>query len=86
MQCESRLWANAVERAHTNSLDVDDKLIQTRPHVRNTIASRKRQVVMRKGKSTNWCVKILGLFQYTSKDFVCCVPVPGLRLATVDLL
>ena len=45
MQCESRSCANAVERAHTNSLDANDKLIQTRPHVRNTIASRKRQVV-----------------------------------------
>jgi len=44
--------SNAVERAHTNSLDANDKLIQTRLHVRNTIASRKRQVVMRKGKST----------------------------------
>ena len=52
MRCESRSCANTVERAHTNSLDADDKLIQTRPHVRNTIASKKRQVVMRKGKST----------------------------------
>ena len=51
-ECESRSCANAVERAHTNSLDANDQLIQTRPHVRNTIASRKRQVVMRKGKST----------------------------------
>jgi len=52
MQCESRWCANAVERAHTKSLDANDKLIQTRPHIWNTIASRKRQVVMRKGKST----------------------------------
>jgi len=44
--------ANAMERAHRNSLDAHDKLIQTRPHVRNTIASRRRQFVMRKGKST----------------------------------
>ena len=51
-QCESRSCANAVERSHTNSLEANDKLIQTRPQVRNTIASRKRQVVMRKGKST----------------------------------
>jgi len=51
-QCESRSCANAVERAHTNSLDANDKLIQTRPHERNTIASGKRQVVTRKGKST----------------------------------
>jgi len=33
-------------------LDANDKLIQTRPHVRNTIASRKRRFVMRKGKCT----------------------------------
>jgi len=52
LQCESRSCADAVERAHTNSLDANDKLIQTRPHVRNTIASRKRQVVIRKGRST----------------------------------
>ena len=52
MQCEWRSCANAVERAHTNSLHANDKLIQTKPHVRNTIASRKRQVVVRKGKST----------------------------------
>jgi len=41
-----------VERAHTKSLDANDKLLQTRSHVRDTIASRKRQVIMRKGKST----------------------------------
>ena len=37
------------ERAHTNSLDANYKF--TRSHVRDTIASRKRQVVMRKVKS-----------------------------------
>jgi len=52
MQCETRCCANAVERAHTKSLDANDKLIQTRPHVRHTITSRKRQFVIRKGKST----------------------------------
>jgi len=41
-----------VMRGHTKSLDANDKLIQTRPHERDTIASRKRQVVMRKVKST----------------------------------
>jgi len=35
-----------------NYLDAHDKLIQTRPHVRNTIATRKRPFVMWKGKST----------------------------------
>ena len=45
-------FANAVERAHTESLDANDKLIQTRSHVRNTIASRKWRFVMRKGIST----------------------------------
>ena len=44
--------ADTVERAHTKSLEANDKLIQTRPHVWNTIASRKRQVIMLKGKST----------------------------------
>jgi len=44
--------ANAVEYAHTNSLDANDKLIQTRSHRRNTITSRKRRFVMRKGIST----------------------------------
>ena len=44
--------ADAVERAHTKSLDANDKLIKTRSHVRDTTASRKRQVIMRKGKST----------------------------------
>jgi len=39
-------------RGHTKSLDANDKLIQTRSHERDTIASRKRQVVMRKVKST----------------------------------
>ena len=43
---------DAVERAHTKSLDANDKLRQTRPHVRNTIVSRKRQVIMRKVKFT----------------------------------
>jgi len=42
----------AVERAHTKSLDANDKLIQTRSHVRDTTASRKRQVRMRKVKTT----------------------------------
>jgi len=42
----------AVERAHTKSLDANDKLTQTRSHVRDTTASRKRQVRMRKVKST----------------------------------
>ena len=41
-----------VMRGHTKSLDANDKLIQTRYHVRNAIASRERQVVMRKVKST----------------------------------
>jgi len=41
-----------VMRGHTKSLDANDKLIQTRSHERDTIASRKRQVVMRKVKST----------------------------------
>jgi len=41
-----------VERAHTKSLDANDKLIQTRSHVRDTTASRKQQVRMRKVKST----------------------------------
>jgi len=41
-----------VMRGHTNSLDANDKLIQTRSYERDTAASRKRQVVMRKGKST----------------------------------
>jgi len=41
-----------VERAHTKSLDANDKLIQTRSHVRDTTASRKRQVIMRKVRST----------------------------------
>jgi len=41
-----------VMRGHTKSLDANDKLIQTRSHVRNAIASRGRQVVMRKVKST----------------------------------
>jgi len=49
----------AVERAHMKSLDANDKLIQTRPHVRNTIASRKRQVIMGKGKSTIRFIKHL---------------------------
>jgi len=39
-------------RGHTKSLDANDKLIQTRSHVRNAIASRERQVVIRKVKST----------------------------------
>jgi len=43
---------NAVEHAHTNSLNANGKLIQIRPHVRNTIARRKRQLVMRKGEFT----------------------------------
>jgi len=52
-KCEIEvICADAVERAHTNSLDANDKLIQTRSHVRDTVASRKRQVIMRKGKST----------------------------------
>ena len=41
-----------VMRGHAKSLDANDKLIQTRSHVRNAIASRERQVVMRKVKST----------------------------------
>ena len=41
-----------VMRRHTKSLDANEKLIQTRSHVRNAIASRERQVVMRKVKST----------------------------------
>ena len=51
--------ADTVERAHTKSLDANDKLIQTRSHVRDTIASRKRQVIMRKGKSTEKSVWIV---------------------------
>ena len=42
----------AVERAHMKSLDTNDKLIQTRSHVRDTTARRKQQVRMRKVKST----------------------------------
>jgi len=34
--------ADAVERAHTKSLDANDKLIQTRSQIRDTIASRRR--------------------------------------------
>ena len=34
--------AVAVERAHTKSLDANEKLIQTGSHVRDTTASRKR--------------------------------------------
>ena len=41
-----------VMRGHTKSLDANDKLIQTRSHERDTITSRKWQVVMRKVKST----------------------------------
>ena len=44
--------ADAVERARTQSFDANDKLVQTRSHVRDTTASRKRQVRMRKVKST----------------------------------
>jgi len=39
-------------RGHTKSLDANDKLIQTRSHERDTIASRKRLVAMRQVKST----------------------------------
>jgi len=46
------ICANAVERAHTDYLDANDKLIQTRSHAWNTVMSRKRRFVMRKGKST----------------------------------
>ena len=55
---------DAVERAHTKSLDANDKLIQTRSHVRDTIASRKRQVIMRKGKSTIALTAVLWQLQY----------------------
>jgi len=41
-----------VMRGHTKSLDAHGKLVQTRSHERDTAASRKRQVVMRKVKST----------------------------------
>ena len=41
-----------VMRGHTKSLDGNDKLIQTRSHERDTIASRKRQVEIGKVKST----------------------------------
>jgi len=41
-----------VMRGHTKSLDTKNKLIQTRSHERDTTASRKRKVRMRKGKST----------------------------------
>jgi len=41
-----------VMRGHTKSLDANDKWMQTRTHERDTITSRKRQVVMRKVKST----------------------------------
>ena len=44
--------ANTAKRAHTNSLDAHDKLIQTRSHVWNTIASRKWRFAMRKRIST----------------------------------
>ena len=43
---------------HTKSLDANDKLIQTRSRVQNTIASRKRQVVIQKGKYTIRCLQI----------------------------
>ena len=50
------------------SLDANDKLIQTRSHVRNTITSRKRRFVMRKGISTilDWGAK-WGSRNYTSR-------------------
>jgi len=38
--------ANTLERVHTNSFDANEELIQFRPHLWNTIASRKRQFVM----------------------------------------
>jgi len=44
------ICANAVERAHTKFLDANDKLRQTRPHVRNTIASR--ETAIRNAKSS----------------------------------
>ena len=47
--------ADAVERARTQSFDANDKLVQTRSHVRDTTASKKRQAIMRKGKSTIVC-------------------------------
>ena len=50
--CRRDCCANAVEHAHPHSLEANDKLIQTRYHVRNTITSRKRQFVMGKGIST----------------------------------
>jgi len=52
MQCVVEVIARTQWSAHTKSLDANDKLIQARSHVRDTIASRKRQLIMRKGKST----------------------------------
>jgi len=44
-KCEVEvICAAAVERAYTKSLDANDKLRQTRPHVRNTIASRETAI------------------------------------------
>ena len=63
--------ADTVERAHTKSLDANDKLIQTRSHVRDTIASRKRQVIMRKGKST--IVRTSNYRVITACDLYCCL-------------
>jgi len=48
---ECNAWSKLL-RGHTKSLDANDKLIQTRSHIRDAISSRKRQVIMRKGKST----------------------------------
>ena len=55
-----------VMRGHTKSLDANGKLIQTRSHVRNAIASRERQVVMRKVKSTITAHKIARFYKTSS--------------------
>jgi len=54
-----------VMRGHTKSIDAHDKLIQTRSHERDTAASRKRQVVMRKVKFT------ITLFQNVVTLLIC---------------
>ena len=57
-----------VMRGHTKSLDANDKLIQTRSHERDTIASKKRQVVMRKVKST---IEVVSS-SYNADMLLCC--------------
>jgi len=49
---QKRIMRIEIMPGHTKSLDANDKLIQTRSHERDTIASRKRHIAMRKVKST----------------------------------